>query len=97
MKRLQSIDTENLKKLGMGILIGLSFSLPMSNTLAQGGPQGGPPAEAFTACENLSADEACSVSTPRGDMEGTCKAPPQGEGALACVPKNGRPPAPPRN
>ena len=84
MKTLQNINFANIKKLGMGMLIGLSLSLPMSCSMAQGGP----PQEAFTACENLSEGDACSASTPRGEMKGSCKAPPQGDGALACVPEN---------
>ncbi len=52
----------------------------------------GPPAEAFTACESLSAGNACTVTTPRGEMTGSCKAAPNGqEGPLACVPEGGRP------
>ncbi|WP_029407454.1 hypothetical protein [Thiomicrorhabdus sp. Milos-T2] len=50
-----------------------------------------PPAEAFTACESKSAGQSCTVTSSRGEMTGTCKAPPQGEGELACVPANNRP------
>ncbi|PWQ97588.1 hypothetical protein [Leucothrix arctica] len=51
----------------------------------------GPPAEAFTACESLSVGDACAMTTPRGEMTGSCKAAPNGEeGPLACAPAGGR-------
>ncbi|RVU86646.1 hypothetical protein EOL70_04155 [Leucothrix sargassi] len=51
----------------------------------------GPPPEAFTACETLSVGDACSMTTPRGEMSGSCKAAPNGEeGPLACAPEGGR-------
>ena len=50
----------------------------------------GPPQEAFTACESLSVDDACTVTTPRGEMSGTCKAAPHDDSApLACAPEGG--------
>lgn len=61
----------------------------------QGGKKGGkggkPPAEAFTACASKSEGQSCTVTSSRGEMSGTCKAPPRGEGELACVPAGGRP------
>lgn len=62
----------------------------------EGGPGGhrGPPPEAFTACEGKSADAACSISTPRGNLDGTCSAGHGGDGKLACRPK-GPPPGGP--
>jgi len=58
----------------------------------RGPPGGGPPQEAITACADLTEGAACSFSSPRGDsVEGTCKAPPQGEGSLACAPAGGPP------
>jgi len=53
------------------------------------GQRGKPPTEAFEACASLSENASCSVSTQRGDITGTCKAPPRGEGDLACVPERG--------
>lgn len=97
MKTLQGINMDNIKQLGMGMLIGISLTLPMSSAMAKGGPQGGPPQEAFTACENLTEGTACSVSTPRGEMSGSCKGPREGEGALACVPEKGRSKGRPKN
>ena len=47
------------------------------------------PAEAFTACEGLSSGTACSVTTPRGTMTGTCKDF-KGEGTLVCAPAGGK-------
>ena len=56
-----------------------------------GGSEGKPPAEAFEACASKSEGQSCTVSSSRGEMSGTCKAPPKGEGELACVPAGKRP------
>ena len=60
----------------------------------QNGPKSdrkGPPAEAFTACKNLSVGASCTVSTPRGTIEGSCAAAPNGESdTLACAPAGGK-------
>lgn len=74
-------------------IISLLVSLPMASAIAADSrperPKG-PPPEAMTACESLSKGDACSVSTPHGEMSGHCKAPPSGqEGPLACVPEGG--------
>lgn len=45
-----------------------------------------PPPEAFEACEGKSANDACSVTTKRGELEGTCKAPKDKK--PVCVPKD---------
>ena len=45
----------------------------------------GPPPEAFSACEGKSTGDACTVSTPRGELSGTCQMP--GGNALACAPE----------
>lgn len=44
-----------------------------------------PPAAAYEACEGLSEGDRCSVNTPRGTMEGTCKVLSEGD-ELACFP-----------
>lgn len=55
------------------------------------GPRGqhGPPPEAFTACEDTNVGDACVVDTPRGTMEGVCRA--GQDGRSVCAP-NRRPP-----
>ncbi len=53
-------------------------------------PRGGPPPEAFAACNGAGRGEACAMRTPRGRLEGTCLVPP-GQGRLACVPEGGPP------
>lgn len=45
----------------------------------------GPPPEAFTVCSGSSVGGSCTVSTPRGDMSGTCEMP-RGD-KLVCVPE----------
>ena len=57
-----------------------------------GGGRRGPPPEAYTACEGLSEGGACSVETPRGTMNGTCRVPRRGsrqEASLVCAPTRG--------
>lgn len=78
-------------------LLAVVTTLSVSSLSAEerkGGPGGGgkPPAEAFEACADKAAEESCSFSSQRGDMTGTCKTGPQGEGELACAPEGGRPP-----
>jgi hypothetical protein len=56
----------------------------------QGRGAGTPPQEAIDACINLSQGEACSVNTPKGQVNGTCGMPPNAS-QLACMPAGGRP------
>lgn len=51
----------------------------------QGAPHGNPPREAITACEGKNESSSCSVQTPQGTLDGTCRIPP-GQSSLACVP-----------
>lgn len=51
----------------------------------QRGGRGGPPEEAFTACENLVVDDACSVETPEGTLAGSCQLAPRDE-RMVCMP-----------
>ncbi len=57
----------------------------------------GPPPEAFTACENLTQSQACTVNTPHGVLTGTCETARRDETRMVCVPeghkdRNGPPP-----
>lgn len=77
-------------------ILTLLVALPLSAAMAAGSSDSrperpkGPPAEAFTACESLSEGDACTVTTPRGEMTGSCKGAPNGEtGPLACAPEGG--------
>lgn len=45
-----------------------------------------PPPEALAACKSIAAGQACSFTSPRGAVSGTCWAP-AGK-PLACKPKN---------
>jgi len=60
-------------------------------TFAQG-PRKGPPQEAFTSCEGASVGASCSFSGPRGQVEGTCRAPEEEGAELVCVPERRGPP-----
>lgn len=73
----------------------LLVALPLAGAMAADGENRperpmGPPPEAFTACENLSEGDACSMTTPRGDMTGSCISPPRSENnSLVCAPEGG--------
>lgn len=66
------------------------------------GTHRGPPPEALAACKSLASGAACSMTTPRGTLSGTCGGP---EGKpLACRPAQppqgegqGKPPPKPVN
>ncbi|WP_374318139.1 hypothetical protein [Aquabacterium sp.] len=45
-----------------------------------------PPPEAYTACASLSEGAACTVSSQRGTMSGTCRKGPGGQSRLSCAP-----------
>ncbi|MFK7830233.1 MAG: hypothetical protein AB8B57_10675 [Congregibacter sp.] len=51
----------------------------------------GPPPEAFEVCADQSEGQACSFTGRRGDIAGTCMAPPRDEevSVLACAPERG--------
>ncbi len=69
------------------IVTGLAI---ISNAQAQPSGKGTPPPEAFTACNSKSTEENCTVKTPHGTINGTCKTPPRGK-SLICVPTHGHP------
>ena len=46
-----------------------------------------PPPAAYEACEGKSEGASCSVDTPRGTLEGTCRIPPNMD-ELVCVPND---------
>ena len=45
---------------------------------------GNPPQAALDACLNKGVDAACSIATPQGNIQGTCRTPPNS--SLACIP-----------
>lgn len=53
------------------------------------GRRGGPPPEAIEACSGASEGQACTVDTPHGTLEGTCRQVPDLD-ELACVPNDHR-------
>ncbi len=67
-----------------------AVSIPLANANpGERGGRRGPPQEAFDACVSKAEGDVCTFSGHRGDVEGTCMSPPQGEGALACAPDRG--------
>ncbi|WP_444928570.1 hypothetical protein ACJJIF_11895 [Microbulbifer sp. SSSA002] len=68
------------------ILISVAALLLATNVSAQSRQ---PPQEAIDACSSLAEGDACTVETPRGTLEGTCRQPPQAE-QIVCVPAGGK-------
>lgn len=63
-----------------------SFSAAEGQFKPGGGrpPAGGPPQEAFEACEQKQQDSACSFQAPQGDVDGSCQNMREG---MVCVPQ----------
>jgi hypothetical protein len=55
------------------------------------GKRRGPPPEAIAACADQTEGAACAFTGRRGEVEGSCIAPPQDQGELACAPEGGPP------
>lgn len=70
------------------LVLGIVMNVHAAESDKDGRKQGrnGPPAEALAACENLSVDQACSFSSPRGNATGTCIVPKNDSSSLACKP-----------
>ncbi len=51
----------------------------------------GPPPEAIEVCAGLTEGAACSFTGRRGEVAGTCFAPPKNEAELVCAPEGGPP------
>jgi hypothetical protein len=47
-----------------------------------------PPEEAYAACTGLERGSSCTVTFPERTLAGSCGAPPNGDGALACLPSD---------
>jgi len=76
----------------------LAFALLIAAPLARAADEPprhrGPPPEALQACKDKKAEQACTFDGRRGNVEGTCFAPP--DRPLACRPA-GAPDHPPRD
>ena len=55
-------------------------------------PRRAPPQEAVDACARLAVDQACRFTFDGRDHEGVCRRGPDGQGTLACAPRQGPPP-----
>lgn len=86
LKRKANLSPGSLCVLG-GLLFALSTPI---YSVAQQPPQrekrGGPPPEAFAACESAAKNDACFVDTKRGTMTGTCQLDRRKKETLLCVP-----------
>ena len=93
--------------LGGALLLLSATSISAAQQPPARGERPGPPAEAFTACENLASGDVCSVVLPNQTLSGTCGAPrgPKGRGSenqsrpandanqsLLCIPQGHKPP-----
>jgi hypothetical protein len=47
-----------------------------------------PHEEAYAACAGLERGSSCSVTLPERTLTGSCGAPPNGDGSLACLPSD---------
>ena len=77
------------------LIVTLSIAACAGGANQYGGKKDGkgdkPTAEAFSACESKAEGQSCTVISSSGEVSGTCKAPPHGQGKLGCVPANNRP------
>ena len=80
--------TKHLMIAGALAITALPFAIAQADR-----PHRPPPKEAFDACNNKQAGDACSVTFGDRTITGTCSKGPDGQGALACKPD--RPPGPP--
>jgi hypothetical protein len=71
----------------------LITALPFAIANADRPPHRQPPKEAFEACSQRKAGDACSVTLGSRTITGVCANGPDGNGPLACKPD--RPPGPP--
>lgn len=81
------INTMKLSTLGLVLGITLISAAPVS---AQG-QRGGPPPEAFEACEGKSSGASCSVEGREETISGTCQADRKDSSKTLCVPEGGPP------
>ena len=88
---LNKIFKKPITALLLTLLLSATLSTAHAKKERKGPPKGKPPVEAFSACENLAEDEACSFNTPENDIiEGTCKVPRNEEESLVCRPNRGK-------
>ena len=77
--------TQFISLSSLGFAIALASVADDAN--AQGRGRGGPPTEAYTACEGKEAGDSCSFDCPRGGpVEGTCRV--RWDDRLSCVPND---------
>jgi hypothetical protein len=82
--------TKHIWIAGAALITALPFAIANADGPRHHGP---PPKEAFDACVQKQAGDACSVTLGSHTMTGTCSTAPDGNGALACKPDH--PPGPP--
>ncbi|NEX23207.1 DUF1566 domain-containing protein [Thiorhodococcus mannitoliphagus] len=75
-------------RIALSLIIGAAVPLASAQPGGDhgGGRRGPPPQEALDACADLSEQDSCQFSSPRGRVEGTCVLPPREDGILICAP-----------
>ncbi|MCB1688360.1 MAG: hypothetical protein KDI33_07740 [Halioglobus sp.] len=69
----------------------LSYTVANAQPAQQSGERRGPPPEALEVCVDQTEGAACTFTSPRGEVTGSCIASPKGEEELVCAPEGGRP------
>lgn len=73
--------------LGVLTLVSASACAQPQSSSGETSERRGPPAEAFEVCADKAEGTSCTLSTPRGEMTGTCIAPRSDK--LVCAPARG--------
>jgi len=73
------------------LILSVIFTTANAERDRKGPPKGKPPAEAFSACANLTEESACSYNNSDGEtIAGMCKIPRKAESSLVCKPNRGK-------
>ena len=68
-------------------ILGVTFASANQGQGQRGGSDREPPKEAIEICEGQEEGSSCTMTTPRGNMEGTCKNTPDDK-YFVCMPEN---------
>jgi hypothetical protein len=81
--------TRTPRTTAIALFVTLSASVPLIDAQSidrEGNRRGPPPPRAIEACADLTEQDACRFSSPRGEVQGTCIQLPRGEDLRVCVP-----------
>jgi hypothetical protein len=83
-----------MKKNILAALAVLALGTPLAAKEPRHRPHGPPPQEAVDACAKATAGDTCDFTIHGHDVDGVCRAAPDGNGALACIPDHPMGPPP---